>query len=61
MEDSTMMEASQGLFEEQSFTIIPNGLSDDRLDKVCDAPNIYTSITDACCSCANKLLLSAAP
>jgi hypothetical protein len=35
-----MMEASQGLFGEQSFTIIPNGLSDDRLEKVCDAPRI---------------------
>jgi hypothetical protein len=61
MEDSTMMEASQGLFEEQSFTIIPNGLSDDRLDKVCDAPSMRTSTTDAFCSCANKLPLSTAP
>ncbi|KAF2833518.1 hypothetical protein CC86DRAFT_365393 [Ophiobolus disseminans] len=34
MEDSTMMEASQGLFEEHSFTIIPNGLSEDSLDKL---------------------------
>ncbi|KAF2131627.1 hypothetical protein P153DRAFT_336084 [Dothidotthia symphoricarpi CBS 119687] len=31
MEDSTMLEGSQGLFEELTFTLIPNGLSDDRL------------------------------
>jgi hypothetical protein len=37
MEDSTMMEASQGLFEEHSFTIIPNGLPEESLDKVRDA------------------------
>jgi hypothetical protein len=41
------MEASQGLFEEQSFTIIPNGLSDERLEKVCDAPGMERSTTDA--------------
>jgi hypothetical protein len=37
MEDRTMMEASQGLFEEHSFTIIPNGLPEESLDKVRDA------------------------
>ncbi|KAF1837609.1 hypothetical protein BDW02DRAFT_543706 [Decorospora gaudefroyi] len=31
MEDTSMLEASQGLFEELSFTIYPNGLSEDRL------------------------------
>jgi hypothetical protein len=41
MEDSTMLEASQGLFEGQHFTIIPNGLSDDRLDEVCHASKMY--------------------
>lgn len=34
MEDVTMLEGSQGLFEELSFTIIPNGLSEERLNKV---------------------------
>ncbi|KAL5116771.1 regulator of Ty1 Transposition [Pleosporales sp. CAS-2024a] len=34
MEDTTMMEGSQGLFEEQRFTIIPHGLSDGQLDKL---------------------------
>jgi hypothetical protein len=61
MEDTTMMEASQGLFEEQSFTIIPNGLSDDRLEKVCDAPRMERSIADAFYSSASKSLLSAVP
>jgi len=37
MEDSTMMDASQGLFEEHIFTVIPNGIPEDDLDKVCDA------------------------
>ena len=32
-----MMEASQGLFDEQKFTIIPNGVSEDQLDEVRDA------------------------
>jgi hypothetical protein len=61
MEDTTMMEASQGLFEEQSFTIIPNGLSDDRLDKVCDASNMAKVTTDACYSCASKSPPSTVP
>ncbi|CAO2650493.1 Nn.00g017850.m01.CDS01 [Neocucurbitaria sp. VM-36] len=34
MEDTTMLEAAQGLFEELSFTIIPNGLSEERLKKI---------------------------
>ncbi|KAH4016316.1 hypothetical protein HBH82_201290 [Parastagonospora nodorum] len=34
MEDATMMEGSQALFEEQSFIIIPSGLSDSQLDKL---------------------------
>ena len=34
-----MLEGSQGLFEELSFTIYPNGLSEDRLRQVRDAPN----------------------
>lgn len=34
MEDTTMLEGSQGLFEELSFTIYPNGLSEDRLHEV---------------------------
>jgi hypothetical protein len=55
MEDTIMLEASQGLFEEQSFTIIPNGLSDHDLDEVCDASEIHTSTTDAFDSYENKL------
>jgi hypothetical protein len=61
MEDTTMLEASQGLFEEQSFTIIPNGISEDRLDQVCDASRLGRIGIDAFYSCANKLLASAAP
>ncbi|KAF1840888.1 BRCT domain-containing protein [Cucurbitaria berberidis CBS 394.84] len=34
MEDVTMVEDSPGLFEELSFTIIPNGLSEERLKKI---------------------------
>ncbi|KAF2034848.1 hypothetical protein EK21DRAFT_55242 [Setomelanomma holmii] len=34
MEDTTMLEASQDLFEEHSFTIIPNGISKDQLSKL---------------------------
>jgi hypothetical protein len=56
-----MMEASQGLFEEQSFTIIPNGLSDDRLDKVCDASRMERSTTDAFYSFASRSQLSVVP
>ncbi|KAJ4326081.1 regulator of Ty1 Transposition [Neodidymelliopsis sp. IMI 364377] len=36
MEDTTMLEGSQGLFEEFNFTIIPNGLSEDRLRQLQD-------------------------
>jgi hypothetical protein len=56
-----MMEGSQGLFEEQSFTIIPNGLADKELDKVCDASRLCGSATDAFHSCEKKSLQSAAP
>lgn len=56
MEDSTMMDASQGLFEEQSFTIIPNGIPEDGLNRVCDASRTSEGIIDAFYSCANKLL-----
>jgi hypothetical protein len=41
MEDTTMLEGSQGLFEEASFAIIPNGISEDRLEEVCDASRKY--------------------
>ena len=34
MEDTAMLEGSQGLFEELTFTIIPNGISEERLKKV---------------------------
>jgi len=34
MEDVTMLESSQDLFEEYNFTIIPNGLSEDRMRQV---------------------------
>ncbi|KAJ4367427.1 regulator of Ty1 Transposition [Neocucurbitaria cava] len=34
MEDTTMLEGSQGLFQELSFTIIPNGISEERLKKI---------------------------
>ncbi|KAF3000118.1 hypothetical protein E8E13_004120 [Curvularia kusanoi] len=34
MEDTTMLDESKGLFGELSFTIIPNGLSEDRLDQL---------------------------
>lgn len=40
MEDTTMLDDSKGLFGEHSFTIIPNGLSEDRLDQV-SAIRIY--------------------
>ncbi|KAJ8118242.1 hypothetical protein OPT61_g748 [Boeremia exigua] len=34
MEDTTMPDASKGIFGDSSFTIIPNGLSDDRLSQL---------------------------
>lgn len=34
MEETTMLEGSQGLFQELSFTIILNGISEERLKKV---------------------------
>lgn len=37
MEDTTMQDSSPGLFAELSFTICPNGLSEDRIQEVCDA------------------------
>jgi hypothetical protein len=37
MDDTIMPEGSQGLFEENIFTIIPNGLTKDGVVKVCDA------------------------
>lgn len=37
MEDITMLEGSQGLFEELTFTLIPNGLSEERMRQVRDA------------------------
>lgn len=52
-----MMEASQGLFDEQKFIIIPNGISDDQLDEVCDASGTEGSSTNANISCADKLSL----
>jgi hypothetical protein len=61
MEDSTMMDASQGLFEEQSFTLIPNGIPEDGLDKVCDAPRTSEGIIDALYSCANRSPLRVVP
>jgi hypothetical protein len=61
MEDTTMLEGSQGLFEEQSFTIIPHGLSDRDLDEVCDASKIYPSTTDVFYSYENRLTANTAP
>ena len=34
MEDTTMLDDSKGLFADSSFTIIPNGLSEDRINQV---------------------------
>jgi hypothetical protein len=56
-----MLEGSQGLFEEQSFTIIPHGLSDRDLDEVCDASKIYPSTTDVFYSYENRLTANTAP
>lgn len=56
-----MMEGSQGLFEEQSFIIIPSGLSDSQLDKVCDASRTFEDTTDAFCSYEKISLVSAVP
>lgn len=61
MEDTTMLEGSQGLFEEQSFTIIPNGLSDHDLDQVCDASKMCRKTTDAFYSYENRSSASAVP
>ncbi|CAN9374574.1 unnamed protein product [Alternaria alternata] len=36
MEDTTMLEGSQGLFEELTFTLIPNGLSEERMRQIED-------------------------
>ncbi|KAF2189689.1 hypothetical protein K469DRAFT_658761 [Zopfia rhizophila CBS 207.26] len=36
MEDTTMMDGDQPLFEDLTFTIIPNGLSDDHFHKLAD-------------------------
>lgn len=56
-----MMEGSQALFEEQSFIIIPSGLSDSQLDKVCDVSRTLRNITDAFCSCEKRSPASAVP
>lgn len=37
MEDTTMQDDSKGLFGDSNFTIIPNGLSEGRLDQVSTA------------------------
>lgn len=50
------MEASQGLFDDQKFTIIPNGISDTQLDEVCDASGKIISTINALDSCADKSL-----
>jgi len=42
-----MLDGSQGLFEELSFTIYPNGLSEDRLREVRDASKYDRHVTDA--------------
>lgn len=34
MEDATMLDDPKGLFGDSSFTIIPNGLSEDRINQV---------------------------
>ena len=47
MEDTTMLDGSQGLFEELSFTIYQNGLSEDRLREVRDASQFDIHVTDA--------------
>ena len=47
MDDTAMLEGTQGLFDEYSFTIIPNGLSEDGLAKVRDAPNIIMNPPNA--------------
>jgi hypothetical protein len=47
MEDASMLEGSQGLFEEISFTIYPNGLSEDRLREVRDASGPLGIATNA--------------
>ena len=42
-----MLDGSQGLFEELSFTIYENGLSEDRLREVRDASKFDRDVTDA--------------
>jgi hypothetical protein len=61
MEDATMMEGSQGLFEEQCFIIIPHGLPDGQLDKVCDVSRIVRDATDESYSCEKRSPASAVP
>jgi hypothetical protein len=39
MDHTVTLEGAQGLFDEHSFTIIPNGLSEDGLAKVRDTLN----------------------
>ena len=46
MEDTTMLEGSQGLFEELNFTIYPNGLSEERMRQVCDASDQFRNIAN---------------
>jgi hypothetical protein len=46
MEDTTMLDGSQGPFEELTFTIIPNGLSEDRMRQVRDASGQLRSVTN---------------
>jgi hypothetical protein len=46
MEDTTMLEGSQGLFAELSFTIFPNGMSEDRISQVRDASDRLGSVTN---------------
>jgi hypothetical protein len=56
-----MMEGSQGLFEEQCFIIIPHGLPDGQLDKVCDVSRIVRDATDESYSCEKRSPASAVP
>lgn len=55
MEDTTMQDVTQGLFGEQMFTIIPNGIPQDQLEQVRLArdPSLVRILT--LYSCANRL------
>jgi len=56
-----MLDGSQGLFEELSFIIHQNGLSEDRLREVRDASKCDRHVTDALHRLNVPYLMRAAP